>query len=248
MADERDGADQPDEPRSPRARDQVGAGARAVHAMLRTADSYGLLLTLLLIDYVIFASTQGTQTSVVVRISLLVLTLLLALHTSRVHARVVRIAWWSAGVAVAATLAYAISGDTVTLSIVLVIAVLLLLGTPVVIVRRVLGHDIVTTETVLGALCAYLLIGLLFASLFIAVNAIGTVPFATPASQNKAPDLLYLSFVTLTTVGFGDVVAAHDFGRTLVVLEALIGQIFLVTLVARLVSMFGNARRASDSG
>jgi hypothetical protein len=215
-----------------------------VHAAVHTADSYGLLLVVLLADYIIVASIQPSPTSLVFRVALIVATMLLAMHTSRAHERAMRLAWWGGATALGAALVNAASGDTITLSVVLVFAVVLLATTPILIIRRILTHDVVTVETVLGALCTYMLIGLLFASIFIAVNAIGTQYFAKPASQNQGPDLLYLSFVTLTTVGFGDVVAAHDFGRALVVLEALFGQVFLVTLVARLVSMFGITRRA----
>jgi voltage-gated potassium channel Kch len=87
------------------------------------------------------------------------------------------------------------------------------------------------------------LIGLTFATIFIAIDVLGDINFATPPSMNSAPDLLYLSFITLTTVGFGDIVAAHDLGRAMLVLEAVIGQIFLITLVARLVAMFGEEQR-----
>ena len=215
-----------------------------MHAAVHAADSYGLLLVVLLADYILVASIQPSPTSIVFRVVLTVATLLLALHTSRAHERAVRFAWWGGAAALGAALVYAASGDKITLSVVLVFAVLLLATTPIIIIRRILTHDVVTTQTVLGALCTYILIGLLFASVFIAVNALGTQYFAKPASQNRGPDLIYLSFVTLTTVGFGDVVAAHDFGRALVVLEALFGQIFLITLVARLVSLFGSTRRA----
>jgi hypothetical protein len=218
----------------------LGAGARAIHAAAHSADSYGLLLALLIVDYVVLASNTTTSgVALVGRALLMGATLLLALRTSEAHSRAKHLARWATAVALIASVAYAISGDRFSLNAVLVMVVLLLLVTPLVILRRILNHASVTIDTVLGALCTYILIGLLFASVFIAVNAIGIHYFARPPTQNRTPDLLYLSFVTLTTVGFGDVVAAHDFGRVLVVLEALIGQIFLVTLVARFVSMFG---------
>jgi voltage-gated potassium channel Kch len=64
-------------------------------------------------------------------------------------------------------------------------------------------------------------------------------------AQHVAPsnvDFLYFSFVTLTTLGYGDFTPATDIGKVMVTFEALIGQVFLVTLVARLVSMYGVAR------
>ena len=72
---------------------------------------------------------------------------------------------------------------------------------------------------------------------------------ASRSAKKKAPafatvaDYLYFSFVTQTTVGYGDLTAAGGFGRALAVLEALIGQLYLVTVIALLVSNLGSARR-----
>ncbi|MFE9689483.1 potassium channel family protein [Micromonospora sp. NPDC005806] len=113
----------------------------------------------------------------------------------------------------------------------------------VAVVRRVLSHRVVTLQTILGALSAYLLIGLFYAALFSALAQFQrTALFANgqPADNN---DIQYFSFITMTTVGYGDFTAAGEPGRTLAVFAALSGQIFLVTLVARLVSTFGAARR-----
>ena len=61
-------------------------------------------------------------------------------------------------------------------------------------------------------------------------------------------DFLYFSFVTITTVGYGDLTAGTSTGRVLVTFEAMIGQIFLVTLVARLVSMYGRRQHQTGDG
>ena len=59
------------------------------------------------------------------------------------------------------------------------------------------------------------------------------------------PDFLYFSFVTLTTVGYGDLTAAGDFGRAIAAFEAMAGQLYLVTVVALLVSNMARARRSN---
>ncbi len=103
--------------------------------------------------------------------------------------------------------------------------------------RRVLAQRHVTMETILGALCVYFILGLMFANLYGAIDAFSVDPlFGHPVPRS---DYSYFSFVTLTTVGYGDVVAATDVGRRFAAIEAMTGQIFLATAVARLVSLYG---------
>ena len=106
-------------------------------------------------------------------------------------------------------------------------------------VARVLQHKEVHLQTLLGAFSAYFLIGLVFSWLYLGLNQIGTPFFGAPTSEAEFP---YFSFITLTTVGFGDYVAVGRFNQRLVVIEALVGQIFLASLVARLVTLYGRRR------
>jgi hypothetical protein len=96
----------------------------------------------------------------------------------------------------------------------------------------------VTWETVLGALCAYVLIGLLFAFLYLAVDEFRDAPFFAQPGHHDQGEFLYFSFVALTTLGFGDLSPSEGLPQALTVIEALIGSIFLVTLVARLVTLW----------
>ncbi len=218
---------------------KIARHGRALTAMIKASDSYALLLGLLLVDYFILAAFTTTRLLALVRVPLIALTLLLALRTSHASPRVVKWARVAVIVIIAGAILFAINGERIEIGIVSLLVGVLLVMSPFFILVRILGHARVGTETILGALCVYVLIGLSFASIFIAVDALGSTHFANPASANNGPDLLYLSFITLTTVGFGDVTPAHDLGRAVVVLEAVIGQIFLITLVARLVAMFG---------
>jgi len=120
---------------------------------------------------------------------------------------------------------------------------LLVTATLPITIRRVLQHRRVTHETVLGALCTYVLLGLLFAFLFLAVDDFRGDPFFAQESAHVQSEYLYFSFVTLTTLGFGDLSPAVGLPQALTVLEALLGQVFLVTLVARLVTLWGAERR-----
>jgi hypothetical protein len=114
-----------------------------------------------------------------------------------------------------------------------------------VVVGRVLRHRVVTMQTVFGALSAYLLIGFMFAALFTAAATLTTTPLFANGEPADPDGIQYFAFITLTTTGYGDLTPAGQPGRSLAVLEALAGQIFLVTLVARLVSVLGTDRRRS---
>ena len=101
-----------------------------------------------------------------------------------------------------------------------------------------------TSETVLGALCSYVLLGLHFAFVYLAVSELRDAPFFVQAGPHQQSEYLYYSFVTLTTLGFGDLSPAVGLPQALTALEALLGQVFLVTLVARLVTLWGREARA----
>ena len=125
----------------------------------------------------------------------------------------------------------------------------LVLLAPIVILNRILRHETVGLETILGAICVYVLIGIAFAGIYGAVNDSEPDRLLRPdRSTPNNVDFLYFSFVTITTVGYGDLTAGTSTGRVLVTFEALIGQIFLVTLVARLVSLYGVSRPPSRAG
>jgi hypothetical protein len=103
----------------------------------------------------------------------------------------------------------------------------------------------VTYETVLGALCTYVLLGLLFAFAYLAVDELAG-PFFTQPGPHGQSEYLYFSFVTLTTLGFGDLSPDVGLPQALTVFEALTGQVFLVTMVARLVTLWGRQGAFGD--
>jgi hypothetical protein len=98
----------------------------------------------------------------------------------------------------------------------------------------------------LGVLCLYLLIGMFCAFVYGSVDKLGGAPVFINDVTATTAHCLYSSFVTLTTVGYGDVSTRSDLGHTIAVSEALVGQIYLVTVVAVvLVSDLGQRRKAS---
>jgi hypothetical protein len=104
---------------------------------------------------------------------------------------------------------------------------------------RVLREGAITVHRIFGAVAVYLLIGVIWAQAYALIAHLDPTAFAHPIPhepQDLAP-LLYYSFATLTTVGYGDVLAVHPIARSLAMLEAVIGQLYSAILVARLVGL-----------
>jgi hypothetical protein len=117
------------------------------------------------------------------------------------------------------------------------------------IVRRIFEHRRVTVQLVVAGLCAYLQLGYAFAFGFTTVDAVSTSPLFAQGEVASLFDYVYFSFVTLTTVGYGDLTIVTGVGRALAIVETLLGQIFLVVLVAYLVgTLAGNRRQPNDPG
>jgi Ion channel len=122
-----------------------------------------------------------------------------------------------------------------------------LLGAVVMIVYRVLSFGSVTLDSIFGAVSAYLVLGMMFAAVFGAIDHLSAGQFFAHGQPATTKTLQYFSFTTLTTLGYGDFTAAASGGRSVAVLEALTGQVFLATLVARLVAGFrGPAERRAE--
>ncbi|TDJ68694.1 MAG: two pore domain potassium channel family protein [Proteobacteria bacterium] len=112
----------------------------------------------------------------------------------------------------------------------------------IIIISYVLQQKNVTHDMIFGAICGYLLIGLswAFTYSFVALLEPGSFAMAASGQASQAdvlPDFFYYSFVTLTTLGYGDITPVGPFARSLTTLEAVIGQIYLTVLIARLVGV-----------
>lgn len=130
-------------------------------------------------------------------------------------------------------------------------AVLISLGPPAVVVglvRNLRSTGEVRLEAVFGVLSLYILIGLAFGFVYGAIDRLGGEPFFANGAPATVSNCLYFSLTTLATVGYGDFVARTELGHTLSVSEALVGQIYLVTVVSLIVSNLGRpAQRAGRS-
>ena len=105
----------------------------------------------------------------------------------------------------------------------------------------VLGEGRVDAERVCAALCVYLLAGIAFGGVFAALERLGPGSLAGTGSIDL-DDTVYFSFVTLATLGYGDIAPAASATRALAVLEAVFGQLYLAVLIARLVSLYARDR------
>jgi hypothetical protein len=140
-----------------------------------------------------------------------------------------------------------IEGSDISLGVVGLISGLMVALAPITIVRGMIKLGEVRAQTIFGALSVYLLVGMFFAFLFNGIGLIDRAPFFAQGTDGTTPDYLYFSFTTLTTTGYGDLTAAGQLGRTFANIEQLIGQAYLVTIVAFVVSRL-RPRRARAEG
>jgi len=114
---------------------------------------------------------------------------------------------------------------------------------------RVFHEGPINVHRIAGAVAVYLLIGFLWGGLYLIIGLLfpGAFSFTHPPLSGNIPDLqaklVYFSFVTLTTIGYGDIHPVHPAAQNLAVLEGLVGQLFPAILIARLVSMEIEDRR-----
>jgi hypothetical protein len=215
----------------------------AFRERLRAEDSYGLLLVLIVASLVATAAAGRSPVGRVVMVVLQGGVLLFALSTSRAGRGVLRSALLVVpGVVVAAAVLSRGESDLAT-GIVAVASAVLSISAIWAILRRVAGHPRVDAVTILGALSIYLLVGITFSAVFGVVSAFSDTPFFVTEAAPRSVDFLYFSFVTLTTTGYGDLTASTDLGRMLAVTEALLGQLYLVSVVALVIGNVGRERR-----
>ena len=205
---------------------------------------YGLVLLMILASLAFQLASSDSDAAQAITIVLQAFTLLLAVWASESRHIVIRIVELIVTVVVvAATLTFVVSGN-VDDGAAKIVNLLLIAFAPLTIaggiVRPFRMEGVVTIRTMFGVLCIYLLIGSFFGFCYGAVGALSDSSFFAQTTQETSSDFLYFSFTTITTTGYGDLTAATDLGRSLAITEALIGQIYLVTVVAVIV---GNLRR-----
>ena len=204
----------------------------------RVANAFGLVLLLVLATYCLgsltpFHGVTGALTTAVACIAAVV-----ALAGAAVRPPLFRVALALALAAVILALLSWIVDDLHLLAASSLIVMVLLLLAVGAILRAVLAETRVGFRTILGAISVYMILGLLFAFLYSAIDRVQGAPFFGSGTPVNGGDFLFFSFTTLTTTGYGNLVPQGQPGKMFAGLEMLMGQIFLVTLVAGLVSLW----------
>lgn len=209
----------------------------------REESSYLLVLVLIFATIVFNLAAPEADWTRLVAAALGGALLLMALWVAKVRSFTLRVATLAVVVALLASLGAILLGGQFGSSAVRLVTFLTILIAPAAIVRDVARHPRITIRTVFGVLCVYLLLGLIFQALFTVVADLDSANFFAQGTDGTAADRLYFSYTTLTTVGFGDFTAATGLGRSLTISEALLGQLYLVVVVALIVGNIGQERR-----
>ena len=202
----------------------------------RAAHSYGLVLGLIVVVFVFTSVAPDTSWADSTLVLLESLTLVTALWTSGLAQTNSKLSIGLVALATASALALLIFGGNFFRAIVLSLAGVLTLATIAAIALGVVDQGQANVKAVTGAVCVYILIGLLFVYAYGVIALASSGDFFAQGTDGTRSLRLYFSFVTLATLGYGDYTPAHELGRTLSVVEALFGQLYLVTVVAVLVS------------
>jgi hypothetical protein len=203
---------------------------------VRAEYRYGMVLFLLMVTYILMSNGATGPWARTFTIALQGLTLLAALYASSSPPKLRQAAAIFVGVMIVGTVVATPIDATIPAGPTAILNGLLVALAPIAIVAGVIRRKVIDIQTVLAALCVYVLIGMFFAFVYQAVSEIASEQFFVQDATPTSADYLYFSYITQTTVGYGDLTAANSVGRSMAVLEALTGQIYLVTIVALLVS------------
>jgi len=211
----------------------------------RIRDQFGVVLVLLIITVFFAISAPNEPWAWLATTATLAVSLMIAMLASGARRR-----WVRAGIILAATgflmstvLAITQEDARRYLSVTSLLLTLIAAGA---IIRRVRSHTEINMLTILAAVCIYVLLGMSFAFVFECVGEFGSRPFFTAHEAGTRSDYTYFSFVTMATVGYGDLTAQGGVGRAFAVTEGLLGQIYLVTTVAALVGNLGYSRTLKE--
>jgi hypothetical protein len=213
-------------------------GERWLRAAERANDAFGLVLGLVLVTFVLTSLIGNTGWGSVVIMAATGVTSIVALASSHEAPRWVHRAIWLTALSLAFAIVHALSDANLWLNLGALIQVLLLTFATVAVLVRVVTSAEVNARTILGAISVYTALGLLFGFAYEAIARLQSTPFFQGAPHVQHGDFLFFSYTTLTTTGYGDLVPGGQPGEMISTFEMLVGQIFLVTLVAGLVSLW----------
>ena len=222
--------------------------ARQERRESRLRERYGLLLASLVVLFFVQGTAPGGPWQEVLITALSASTLVLALQAGESSPQVAWLGMVAGMILVAMVAVLALTGTENASAARLASGLLVAVAPPAIaigVLRGLRAHGHTTVQAVLGVLCLYLMIGMFCAFAYGTIDHLGGAPVFANDVTATTSHCLYFSFTTLTTVGYGDVLTRSDLGHTFAVTEALVGQIYLVTVVALLVSELGSRRTRS---
>jgi hypothetical protein len=220
---------------------------RLVEAFV-SPDSYGLVLVLIVATYALAVSQSSSPLIGTVVVFVQIATVWFVLRTARAHRAARAAALIVLGIAGAVAVTGGVIGGTGSQVAILLASTVLYLIAPIVVVRHLIGRSVVDRETVLGVIAAYLLIGMFFAFLYRLIGVVDPDPFFGAGGEATPSQALFFSFTTYSTTGYGNLVPAKSLGQTLAVAEMIIGQLFLITALGKVVSVWSPIGRTPDEG
>jgi hypothetical protein len=211
---------------------------------LSSPGSYGMVVVLIVVSYVLAVSVTSARASTLT-LAVQMMAAWLAFHTSQArHSTMIVVdILVSAALVVGVANVFVVSAGEDPTGVLLAGCVAYFLS-PFAIIRYVGSKPTVELESVLGAVAAYLMLGMFFAFAYALLADVQSGPFFGDAGDGDMGDSLFFSFITLTTVGYGNLVPASSLGQSLAVVEAVAGQLFLVTAVAKIISAWKPRARA----
>ena len=224
---------------------RIARRTRLVEAFV-SPDSYGLVLVLIVATYALAVSQGSSPVLGSVVVFLQIATVWFVLRTARAGRAARATAFVILVVAGAVAVTGGVLGGSGSHLAILLASTVLYLIAPVVVVRHLIGRSVVDRETILGVIAAYLLIGMFFAFVYRVVGVVEPGPFFGSGGEANPPQALFFSFTTVSTTGYGNLVPAGSTGQTLAVAEMIIGQLFLITALGKVVSVWSPIRRSGD--
>ena len=212
---------------------------RPVLGRMRASHSYWAVLGAIFVAFFLSALLPDSSWASSLIVLVLSVTVLIAIWTAgwSMTERIVPFTIAATAI-VAAAINFFWRDESLTVALGLV-AGLLTIAIAFVIAAGAVAQNEVNSRSVAGAICVYMLFGILFMFLYGALATLGHPPFFAQGTDGTRSIRFYFSFVTLATLGYGDYTPAGNLAHALAVLEALIGQLYLVTVVAVVVTRLG---------
>ncbi|MFK0401521.1 ion channel [Microbacterium sp. NPDC090225] len=221
---------------------------RPAHRDRHGAAGYVGALALLILSYALCSAQRTTDPSPVAFLAILA-TVAVVFRVTAVRSSIQHVSWGILALAAAAAIVTSAIGATGRLLDIAFsgASILALLIAPAAIVAHQARRRGFNLEALLATITAYVLVGLLFTFVYNLTSLVSPAPLFGDAAADSLADQLFFSFTTLTTTGYGNLAPATTTGQTIAVTEAITGQLFLITAVARIMQGTGRRNAAQTS-